>query len=184
MSIAVLTWFYSFHFSEFRNGDLINGKFNKKVAKLNANVIHMCSSQGIHATSLQPRKTIPNLLLLFDDEQADLGRRGPFEVASQLAKSMEDSIEKDLQIVVFNEGDASDEEWFPSDWETINRGAVEEEFGLGVVEEMKATELPSPIGNTSFMGNSSSSMFRSSSANSLGGGGLLSSVTSLFRWGK
>lgn len=81
--------------SEFRNGDLVNGKFNKKVAKLNANVIHLCSSQGIHlllllfiysfcklffdskgihATSLQPRKTISNLLLLFDPEQADLGR--------------------------------------------------------------------------------------------------------------
>ncbi|XP_021963931.1 beclin 1-associated autophagy-related key regulator isoform X2 [Folsomia candida] len=166
-------------YSEFRNGDLVNGKFNKKVAKLNANVIHLCSSQGIHATSLQPRKTISNLLLLFDPEQADLGR-GPFEVASQLAKSMEDSIEKDL--VIYEEGSCdSDTEWndstFPSDWETINRAAVCEEFSL---QEMKAAECASPT--LSF---TTDSFYRSSSANSLAGTGLLSSVTSFFRgWNK
>jgi hypothetical protein len=61
-------------FSEFTNGDLNGGKFNRKVAKLNANVIHLCASQGVHPSYLQPRKTLSNLLLLFDPAQADLGR--------------------------------------------------------------------------------------------------------------
>jgi len=169
-------------YSEFANGNLSNGKFSRKVAKLNANVIHLCSSQGIHATSLQPRKTISNILLMFDPEQSDLGRRGPFEVALQLAKSMEDSLEKDL--VICEEGPPdSDSEWsVPSDWETINRAAVYEEFGLH--EMNKATELvPSPT--ISFMMADSSIISRSQSANSLAGTGLLSSFTSLFRgWNK
>lgn len=172
-------------------------------------MIHLCSSQGIHATSLQPRKTISNLLLLFDPEQADLGRlvklciktkykplfvqhpviyhffpvcrRGPFEVASQLAKSMEDSIEKDLVIYEEPGNSDSDPDWndstFPSDWETINQAAICEEFSL---QEMKAAECASPT--LSF---TSGSIYRSSSNNSLSGTGLFSSVTSFFRgWNK
>jgi beclin 1-associated autophagy-related key regulator len=62
-----------FH-SEFTIGDLMGGKFNRKVAKLNANVIHLCASQGIPPNFIQPRRTIPNLLLLFDDALSELGR--------------------------------------------------------------------------------------------------------------
>lgn len=132
-----------------------------------------------------------NLLLLFDPEQAELGSRGPFEVASQLAKSMEDSIEKDL--VIFpsqeetEETSSEAEDWVPSDWETINRAAVAEEWG---VLEMAKAAAESPTANTSYFGQfGSSSIYRSGSANSLGSGGtnhgLLSSVTSFFRgWGK
>jgi hypothetical protein len=126
-------------------------------------------------------KIINKVTLIFINYIAKF-RRGPFEVASQLAKSMEDSIEKDL--VIYEEGSSeSDTEWndstFPSDWETINRAAICEEFG---VQEMTAAQCSSPT--ASFAG---SSIYRSSSANSLGGvgTGLFSSVTSFFRgWNK
>jgi len=61
-------------FSEFTNGDLLGSKFTRKVAKLNANIIHLCGSQGIPSSFLEPRRTISNLLLLFDPEISDLGR--------------------------------------------------------------------------------------------------------------
>ncbi|CAL8080373.1 unnamed protein product [Orchesella dallaii] len=166
-------------YTEFANGDLAT-KFNRKVAKLNANIVHLCASQGIAPTFLHPRQTISNLLLLFDPEHADLGRRGPFEVSIQLAKSMEDSIEKDL--VIFEEDRSeSDSDWndsFPSDWENVQRGAIEE-FSLQEMTNQSYCQSVSTYQTDSF------ARSRNATTASMMTGGLVSSVTSFFRgWRK
>jgi hypothetical protein len=108
-------------------------------------------------------------------------RRGPFEVASQLAKSMEDSIEKDL---VFFEESESDTDWsdstFPSDWETINRGAICEEYGLQEMSNQSYLQR-SPSSFNAFTNMDSYSLDRSRNPGQVGGNGLLSSVASFFR---
>lgn len=96
---------------------------------------------------------------------------------------MEDSIEKDL--VIYEEGSSeSDTDWsestFPSDWETINRGAISEEFGLQEMTNDQSylqslSALPSYVGD---------SMYGSRNPGNIGGTGLLSSFTSFFRWNK
>lgn len=162
--------------------DLTN-KFNRKVAKLNANIVHLCASQGIPPSFLQPRKTIPNLLLLFDPNNADLGRRGPFEVSFQLAKSMEDSIEKDL--VIFDEdrseSDSDFNDSFPSDWENVQRGALLEEYGLHEMTSQQSYCQQSVVNPYDSFARS-----RMNNANTQSiSGGLVSSVTSFFRgWRK
>jgi len=67
-------YFIVFSSSEFSNGDLVGKKFNRKVAKLNANIIHLCSSQNVGPSYLYPRQTLPNLLYIFEPDFADLGR--------------------------------------------------------------------------------------------------------------
>lgn len=173
-------------YTEFTNGDLA-AKFNRKVAKLNANVVHLCASQGVAPTFLQPRKTVPNLLMLFDPSAADLGRRGPFEVSMQLAKSMEDSIEKDL--VIFDSGDdrslSDSEGWsdsFPSDWENVQRGALLEEYSL---HEMTNQQQQSYYQQSSMGGYDSFARSRNNPTTASISGGLVNSVTSFFRgWRK
>jgi len=212
-SSTILT--FRFFRSEFTNGDLIGGKFHRKVAKLNANIIHLCASQGVLHNHIQPRRTVPNLLLLFDSCFADLGRwvkanfpqnqflsnsecmeqrvnnrkclfffssRGPFEVASQLAKSMEQSIEKDL-VIYEEDSSESEADWsesnFPSDWENVQRGTITEEMSA---ESMTAHNNQSYF-QSSYQQNSDI-FLRSRSTASTGGAGIISSVTSFFKgWG-
>lgn len=108
-------------------------------------------------------------------------RRGPFEVSFQLAKSMEDSIEKDLVIFEEDRSD-TDSDWndsFPSDWENVQRGAILEEYGL---QEMTNQQSFSQ----SVLNPYHDSFARSRNITTTSvTGGLVSSVTSFFRgWRK
>ncbi|CAG7718466.1 unnamed protein product [Allacma fusca] len=163
-------------YSEFSVGCLANRKFNRKVAKLNANIVHLCTSQGVPASYLQPRKTISNLLLLFDSSLVgvcQLGTRGPFEVAIQLARSMEESMEKDLVIYEEDSSESDNEynDYFPSDWETVHRGSITEEMS----QLQYMTRQPSYMQSVD-----SDSFIRSRTSSSIAGN-LVSSVTSFFR---
>jgi len=104
-----------------------------------------------------------------------VNRRGPFEVASQLAKSMEDSIEKDLVICEESESDTSwNDTTFPSDWETINKGAICEEFGLHeMTDQNHIQRSPSTFSPNNFMDSYNIDRSRNT--------GLFSSVASFFR---
>ncbi|XP_076321736.1 beclin 1-associated autophagy-related key regulator-like isoform X2 [Tachypleus tridentatus] len=61
-------------YSEFCSHELTEEQFAHKVAKLNANVLHLCLSQNVDSNLLSPRRTIPNLILLLDPNVSDLGR--------------------------------------------------------------------------------------------------------------
>lgn len=101
-------------------------------------------------------------------------------MSTQLAKSMEDSIEKDL-IIFEDDRSESDSEWndsFPSDWENVQRGALEE-YGL---YEMSSQQSYCQ----SIVSNYQTDSFSRSRNNTVSmTGGLVSSVTSFFRgWRK
>ncbi len=112
-------------------------------------------------------------------------RRGPFEVSFQLAKSMEDSIERDLVIFEEDRSESDSSDWndsFPSDWENVQRGALLEEYGLHEMTNQQSycqSSVVNPYQADSF------SRSRINPATASVTGGLVSSVTSFFRgWRK
>lgn len=62
-------------FNTVNNEHLDDATFSYNVAKLNADIIHLCVSQGIDVSLLQPQCTLKNLMLLFDLNLVDLGRK-------------------------------------------------------------------------------------------------------------
>ncbi|KAG8212774.1 hypothetical protein J437_LFUL019737, partial [Ladona fulva] len=72
-------------------------RFARKVAKLNANILHLCFTQNVNPELLHPHRTLQNLLLLLNPEVSDLGRQGPAEVDPDLAKSLEDQLASALE---------------------------------------------------------------------------------------
>ncbi|XP_022257045.1 beclin 1-associated autophagy-related key regulator-like isoform X3 [Limulus polyphemus] len=113
-------------YSEFCSHELTEEQFAHKVAKLNANVLHLCLSQNIDSKLLSPRQTIPNLLLLLDPNASDLGRCGVYEISTQLLDSVEKSLEKDLQLTEEHTMGTEDAD-FAGEWETVSElPAIEE----------------------------------------------------------
>ncbi|XP_022254297.1 beclin 1-associated autophagy-related key regulator-like [Limulus polyphemus] len=106
-------------YSEFCSHELTEKQFAHKVAKLNANVLHLCLSQNVASSLLSPRQTVPNLLLLLDSSISSLGRCGAYEISPQLLVLMEESLEKDLQLIEENPTDTVDVE-LAGDWETVS----------------------------------------------------------------
>lgn len=118
------------------NRELLNdAEFSYNVAKLNTNVIHLCVSQGINISLLNSQRTLKNLLLLYNMNICDLGRKPIFELGDEdddkIASKIESELVKDLSLVRdefydFNkfstedndDDDVSDSEWEISD--TIN----------------------------------------------------------------
>lgn len=111
------------------NRELLNDpQFSYNVAKLNANVIHLCVSQGVDVSLLNPHRTLKNLILLLNINISDLGRRPIIELDNEEASTrIEEQLLGDLSLVsdsfydfskFADDDDASDSEWEISD--TIN----------------------------------------------------------------
>ncbi|XP_076321786.1 beclin 1-associated autophagy-related key regulator-like isoform X2 [Tachypleus tridentatus] len=113
-------------YSEFCSHELTEEQFAHKVAKLNANVLHLCLSQNVDSNLLSPRRTIPNLILLLDPNVSDLGRCGVYEISTKLQDSVEKSLEKNLQLTEEHTMGTEDVD-FAGDWETVSElPAIEE----------------------------------------------------------
>jgi beclin 1-associated autophagy-related key regulator len=114
------------------NRELLNdAQFSYNVAKLNANVIYLCVSQGVDVSLIQSQRTLKNLLLLFNLNLCDLGRNPIIELdnCDDIALKIESQLTNDLSLVredfydfsKFQEEDeadadgASDSEWEISD---------------------------------------------------------------------
>lgn len=106
--------------------ELLNdSQFSYNVAKLNTNVVYMCISQGIDISLLNPQRTLKNLMLLFNINISDLGRKPIFEIDNEeAAKRIEDQLSKDLSLIredfydfskFADDDDVSDSEWEISD---------------------------------------------------------------------
>lgn len=106
--------------------ELLNdSQFSYNVAKLNTNIVHLCISQGIDISLLNPQRTIKNLMLLFNINICDLGRRPVIEIDNEeAAQRIEDKLSKDISLIrdqyydfskFTDEDDASDSEWEISD---------------------------------------------------------------------
>ena len=118
------------------NRELLNdAEFSYNVAKLNTNVIHLCVSQGINIRLLNSQRTLKNLLLLYNINICDLGRKPIFELGDEeddkIASKIESELVKDLSLVrdefydfsKFSAEDNDDEDVSDSEWEisdTIN----------------------------------------------------------------
>ena len=109
--------------------ELLNdSQFSYNVAKLNANVIHLCVSQGVDISLLNSQRTLKNMMLLFNINICDLGRKSVIELDNEeVANKIEDQLAKDLSIIredfydftkFADDDDVSDSEWEMSD--TIN----------------------------------------------------------------
>lgn len=84
--------------------ELLNdAEFSYNVAKLNTNVIHLCVSQGINISLLNSQRTLKNLLLLYNMNICDLGRKPLFELNDEedekIAIKIECQLAKDLSLV-------------------------------------------------------------------------------------
>ncbi|XP_064484934.1 beclin 1-associated autophagy-related key regulator-like [Ornithodoros turicata] len=106
-------------YREFGNGEPSDEAFKHRVAKLNANVIHLCASQGVDPLHLRPRATLRNLLLLLDPETADLGRLEAFELSPELTMSVEENLSRDLTLSG-NDSDSNSDDAIGEDWESIS----------------------------------------------------------------
>lgn len=103
-------------------------KFTYNVAKLNANVIHLCISQGVDPSLLHPQRTLKNLMLLFNLNICDIGRKPIIELDDEeVADRIVEQLSNNLTLVqddfydfskFTDEDDVSDSDWEISD--TIN----------------------------------------------------------------
>ena len=91
------------------SGELLNdAMFSYYVAKLNSNVIHLCISQGVDVSLLNSQRTLKNLLLLFDLNLSDLGRRPIIDLDNEeIVGRIEGQLSKDLSLVSEDFYDAS-----------------------------------------------------------------------------
>lgn len=88
-------------------------QFSYNVAKLNMNVIHLCVSQGIDISLLHPQKTLKNLMLLYNLNICDLGRKTVVELDNEEAACrIEERLMADLSLV---QEDMYDSNNFPGD---------------------------------------------------------------------
>lgn len=109
----------------FNKGLLDDAQFSFNVAKLNLNVLHICISQGIDISLLSPHKTLKNLLLLFNMNICDLGRKPIIEIDNEeAARKIEDQLDPSLTLIQDEfydfskfvlEDDDSDSDWELSD---------------------------------------------------------------------
>nr|CAD7202153.1 unnamed protein product [Timema douglasi] len=105
-------------YSDFCGHEMSDPTFARRVAKLNANVLHLCFLQNVEPERLHSTHTLHNVLNLLDTTVSDLGRQGPLEVDPVQARSLEDQLTHDLNL---NEGSGSEDESdnLPWEWETV-----------------------------------------------------------------
>ncbi|XP_046401753.1 beclin 1-associated autophagy-related key regulator isoform X2 [Ischnura elegans] len=110
-------------YSDFCRHEMGERRFARKVAKLNANVLHLCFSQNVDPKLLHPHQTLQNLFLLLNPNVSDLGRHGPMEVNPELAKSLEDQLTPALEARdgTDDEDSGSDDDGdaLAGDWEAV-----------------------------------------------------------------
>lgn len=62
-------------FGDFCSTDMNEQQFQRRVARLNGNILHLCFSQNVNLNNLHPLKTLQNILYLVDTKNnKDFGR--------------------------------------------------------------------------------------------------------------
>ncbi|XP_058466030.1 beclin 1-associated autophagy-related key regulator [Malaya genurostris] len=70
---------YKVSYNDFCTTALSEAHFNRKVARLNANILYLCYTQGCRLVELRPTHTLENVQRLLNASHADLGRLGPMD---------------------------------------------------------------------------------------------------------
>lgn len=108
---------YKMFYGDFLNTYMTETKFARRVARLNANILYLCYTQNVDLGSLRSSQTIHNLLQLFENEQAELGRQGPTEVDLEQATELEQPLTSDLQLAEDSDSEQGDP--LPAEWEAV-----------------------------------------------------------------
>ncbi|XP_018914794.1 beclin 1-associated autophagy-related key regulator isoform X2 [Bemisia tabaci] len=107
-------------YSEFCTNELSEQKFTKRVARLNASVLHLCFSQNMKPEVLHPTRTLHNILNFLNAEVCDLGRQGPIEVDKGLANMLEDFLCSRLEELTDDIDESEDDsDHLPYEWENV-----------------------------------------------------------------
>lgn len=137
-------------------------KFSYNVAKLNANVIHLCVSQGVDISLLHPQRTLKNLMLLFNFNISNIGRKPIMELVDNesTAKKIEEQLASDLSLIQEDFYDLSkftdqDDDVSDSEWEisgTINPMEMQLATEQSIQQNSYISRIPTLRLLTSFWG--------------------------------
>lgn len=108
---------YKMIYSDFCSSDMNEQQFSRRVARLNANILHLCFTQSVRLDVLHPARTLHNILQLLNTEVGDLGRLGPIETEPQLATSLEEQLSRDLE--TSEDSDSEEGDTLPIEWEAV-----------------------------------------------------------------
>lgn len=108
---------YKLSYSDFCTNDLPEQKFQRRVARLNSNILYLCYTQNIKLKNIQVTHTLENVSLLLDTKVSDLGRIGYVDASERLAESFDSRLMQDLDN---GESDSDDENNFPQEWENVS----------------------------------------------------------------
>uniref|UniRef100_A0AAG5DKI6 Beclin 1-associated autophagy-related key regulator n=1 Tax=Anopheles atroparvus TaxID=41427 RepID=A0AAG5DKI6_ANOAO len=100
-------------YSDFCTTALPEAQFTRKVARLNADIVHLCHTQGCRLNDMNPTHTLANVLCLL--KSADLGLCGPTDRTSCLSDSMEQLLVQHIG----EDSDSEDETIIHQEWEAV-----------------------------------------------------------------
>ncbi|XP_055600933.1 beclin 1-associated autophagy-related key regulator [Uranotaenia lowii] len=110
---------YKVVYSDFCTTALSEAQFNRKVARLNANILYLCYTQGCRLNDLQPTHTLENVIRLVGQSSslADLGRFGPTDRNFCLNESADSALAPHLG--AGEDSDSDDESNLQQEWEAV-----------------------------------------------------------------
>lgn len=108
---------YKVSYSDFCTTSLSEAQFNRKVARLNANILYLCYTQGCRLNELRPTHTLENVQKLMNSVHADLGRFGPMDRKFCLNEPADAALTQHL--CIGEDSDSDDESNIHQEWEAV-----------------------------------------------------------------
>uniref|UniRef100_A0A6E8W5V9 Beclin 1-associated autophagy-related key regulator n=1 Tax=Anopheles coluzzii TaxID=1518534 RepID=A0A6E8W5V9_ANOCL len=104
---------YRVSYADFCTTTLSEAQFARKVARLNADIVFLCHTQGCRLNDMNPTHTLENLLCLL--KSPELGHCGPTDRNSCLSDSMEQLLMQNIG----EDSDSEDETTLHQEWEAV-----------------------------------------------------------------
>ncbi|XP_058836731.1 beclin 1-associated autophagy-related key regulator [Topomyia yanbarensis] len=108
---------YKVSYNDFCTTALSETQFNRKVARLNANILYLCYTQGCRLTELRPTHTLENVQRLLNPSHADLGRLGPMDRNFCLNEQLDAALTQHLG--TGEDSDSDGESNLQHEWEAV-----------------------------------------------------------------
>ncbi|XP_039443514.1 beclin 1-associated autophagy-related key regulator [Culex pipiens pallens] len=108
---------YKLAYSDFCTTALSEAQFNRKVARLNANILYLCYTQGCRLNELRPTHTLENLQKLMNPTHANLGRLAPMDRNFCLNELADSALTQHLG--AGEDSDSDDESNLQQEWEAV-----------------------------------------------------------------
>lgn len=108
---------YKVSYSDFCTTALSEAQFNRKVTRLNANILYVCYNQGCRLNDLRPTHTLENIQKLLNPTHACLGRFGPMDRNCCLNEMVDAALTPHLG--AGEDSDSDDESNLHNEWEAV-----------------------------------------------------------------